>query len=259
MALPEPHFGWEDIPLAYPADTNPLPMAWGELEQPFAVNVGNPHLVFFVPDAREMPLERPRAANRKRSRLPRADQRQCRDDRRRSAETADVRAWGRRDPGLRDWRLRQRGRGDRHKTRHIAGQGRHDRRQPHHRLGARASRSACAAARPMCSRANSTWTRWHERRDDQPRLPVELRRKRDAWPGSRPTARNGWSSTAAPSPTRPSANRARRSAALTGNGPARKSSSPAARSNSTTLPLLRCPEVERAIGNREQAQRLRGK
>ena len=33
-------------------DTNPLPMAWDELEQPMAVNVGNPHLVFFVDDAR---------------------------------------------------------------------------------------------------------------------------------------------------------------------------------------------------------------
>ena len=38
-------------------DTAALPMAWGGLEQPFAVNVGNPHLVFFVPDAREVELE----------------------------------------------------------------------------------------------------------------------------------------------------------------------------------------------------------
>ena len=57
VVLPEPRFGWEEIPLAYPADTNPLPMAWDELEQPFAVNVGNPHLVFFVPDAGEVPLD----------------------------------------------------------------------------------------------------------------------------------------------------------------------------------------------------------
>ena len=34
-----------------------LPMAWDSLDHPFAVNVGNPHLVFFVPDAREVPLE----------------------------------------------------------------------------------------------------------------------------------------------------------------------------------------------------------
>jgi diaminopimelate epimerase len=32
-------------------------MAWDDLEQPFAVNVGNPHLVFFVPDAAQVPLD----------------------------------------------------------------------------------------------------------------------------------------------------------------------------------------------------------
>jgi diaminopimelate epimerase len=37
-------------------DTSSLPMAWDELDHPFAVNVGNPHLIFFVPDAREVPL-----------------------------------------------------------------------------------------------------------------------------------------------------------------------------------------------------------
>ena len=57
IALPEPRFGWDEIPLAYPMDTSALPMAWDELDQPFAVNVGNPHLVFFVPDAREVPLQ----------------------------------------------------------------------------------------------------------------------------------------------------------------------------------------------------------
>jgi diaminopimelate epimerase len=58
VTLPEPRFGWDEIPLAYPMDTSALPMAWDELDHPFAVNVGNPHLVFFVPDAREVPLER---------------------------------------------------------------------------------------------------------------------------------------------------------------------------------------------------------
>ena len=57
VALPEPKFGWKDIPIAYPTDTNPLPMAWDELQNPVAVNVGNPHIVFFVPDARETPLD----------------------------------------------------------------------------------------------------------------------------------------------------------------------------------------------------------
>ncbi len=56
ILLPEPRFNWNEIPLAYAMDTASLPMAWGELDNPFAVNVGNPHLVFFVPDAREVPL-----------------------------------------------------------------------------------------------------------------------------------------------------------------------------------------------------------
>jgi diaminopimelate epimerase len=57
VSLPEPRFGWDEIPLAYPMDTSALPMAWDGLENPMAVNVGNPHLVFFVPDAREVPLD----------------------------------------------------------------------------------------------------------------------------------------------------------------------------------------------------------
>ncbi|HEX8528360.1 diaminopimelate epimerase [Allosphingosinicella sp.] len=46
-----PRFGWDEIPLAYPMDTSAMPVGWEELEQPFAVNVGNPHIVFFVEDA----------------------------------------------------------------------------------------------------------------------------------------------------------------------------------------------------------------
>lgn len=57
VTLAEPKFGWDQIPLAYPMDTNALPMAWDGLEHPMALNVGNPHLVFFVPDAREVPLQ----------------------------------------------------------------------------------------------------------------------------------------------------------------------------------------------------------
>jgi len=56
VTLPEPSFAWTDIPIAYATDTNPLPMAWDEFENPVAVNVGNPHVVFFVPDARAVPL-----------------------------------------------------------------------------------------------------------------------------------------------------------------------------------------------------------
>jgi len=57
VSLPEPRFAWDEIPLAYPMDTAALPMAWDGLEHPMALNVGNPHLVFFVPDAREVPLD----------------------------------------------------------------------------------------------------------------------------------------------------------------------------------------------------------
>jgi diaminopimelate epimerase len=57
VALGEPRFAWDEIPMAYPMDTAALPMAWDGLEAPFAVNVGNPHLIFFVPDARAVPLE----------------------------------------------------------------------------------------------------------------------------------------------------------------------------------------------------------
>jgi diaminopimelate epimerase len=48
VTLPPPSFAWDDIPLAYPMDTAHLPMAWGPLEHPTALSVGNPHLVFFV-------------------------------------------------------------------------------------------------------------------------------------------------------------------------------------------------------------------
>ena len=56
VSLREPRFAWDEIPLAYAMDTTALPLAWGPLEHPMALNVGNPHLVFFVPDAREVDL-----------------------------------------------------------------------------------------------------------------------------------------------------------------------------------------------------------
>jgi diaminopimelate epimerase len=57
VSIGEPHFDWEAIPLAYPMDTAALPMAWDTLAQPMALNVGNPPLVFFVADARDVPLD----------------------------------------------------------------------------------------------------------------------------------------------------------------------------------------------------------
>jgi diaminopimelate epimerase len=50
IEMGEPRFGWDEIPLAYPLDTGALPVSWGALGTPFAVNVGNPHVVFFVAD-----------------------------------------------------------------------------------------------------------------------------------------------------------------------------------------------------------------
>ena len=46
----EPRLDWDEIPLSYPMDTLRMPVGWDELERPSAVNVGNPHVVFFVPD-----------------------------------------------------------------------------------------------------------------------------------------------------------------------------------------------------------------
>jgi len=52
----EPRFGWNEIPLAYAVDTGAMPVAWDGLEAPMAVNVGNPHAVFFVADVERVPL-----------------------------------------------------------------------------------------------------------------------------------------------------------------------------------------------------------
>jgi diaminopimelate epimerase len=57
VAIGEPRFNWNEIPLAYAMDTSALPMAWDGLEHPIALNVGNPHLVFFVGDLDKVPIE----------------------------------------------------------------------------------------------------------------------------------------------------------------------------------------------------------
>lgn len=56
--LGAPRFAPEEIPLAYAMDTSKMPVGWKELTDPFAVNVGNPHLVFFVPDEAAIDLGR---------------------------------------------------------------------------------------------------------------------------------------------------------------------------------------------------------
>jgi diaminopimelate epimerase len=57
VAIGEPRFMWDEIPISYPIDTAALPLAWDGLERPQAVNVGNPHLIFFVDDLNSVGLE----------------------------------------------------------------------------------------------------------------------------------------------------------------------------------------------------------
>ena len=47
---------WDEIPLAEAHDTLSLPISVGGLETPVGVSMGNPHAVFFVPDAEAIAL-----------------------------------------------------------------------------------------------------------------------------------------------------------------------------------------------------------
>ena len=47
---------WSDIPLAEPRDTLHLDISNGSLMDPVAVNIGNPHMVFFVEDVETIDL-----------------------------------------------------------------------------------------------------------------------------------------------------------------------------------------------------------
>jgi diaminopimelate epimerase len=54
-----PRFDWDVVPLAYAMDTAALPLAWDGLEPlapPMALSVGNPHVIFFVPDTDALDL-----------------------------------------------------------------------------------------------------------------------------------------------------------------------------------------------------------
>ncbi|MCR2833439.1 diaminopimelate epimerase [Parerythrobacter lacustris] len=53
-----PRFDWDAIPLDQPLDTMHMPVGWEALEAPDAVNVGNPHVVFFVDDEHTVELDR---------------------------------------------------------------------------------------------------------------------------------------------------------------------------------------------------------
>ena len=58
----EPRLGWQDIPLARPMDTAAMDYAAEaaglRIETPGAVNMGNPHAVFFVREVESLPVAR---------------------------------------------------------------------------------------------------------------------------------------------------------------------------------------------------------
>ena len=56
VSMGVPRFGWEDIPLAYAVETAAMPVGYGPLEHPMAVNIGNPHAIFFVDDVNAVDL-----------------------------------------------------------------------------------------------------------------------------------------------------------------------------------------------------------
>ena len=58
ISLPTPRFEWDEVPLSYPMDTARLPLGWGPLDHPMALRMGNPHVVFFVPDETKVNIER---------------------------------------------------------------------------------------------------------------------------------------------------------------------------------------------------------
>lgn len=53
-----PRFDWDAIPLAYGMDTLAMPVSWEDLPIPAAVNVGNPHVVFFCDELGQVDIER---------------------------------------------------------------------------------------------------------------------------------------------------------------------------------------------------------
>jgi len=56
MGLPKVQ--WQEIPLSQAEDTLHVTMSAGPLSDPVAVNMGNPHMVFFVDDADSVDLEK---------------------------------------------------------------------------------------------------------------------------------------------------------------------------------------------------------
>ncbi|AIT79284.1 diaminopimelate epimerase [Novosphingobium pentaromativorans] len=58
VEMGKPRFDWDRIPLAYAMDTHSMPVGWDELTDPIAVNVGNPHVIFFVADPYAVEMDR---------------------------------------------------------------------------------------------------------------------------------------------------------------------------------------------------------
>jgi len=56
MDMGMPRLGWKEIPLKEKKDTLNLRIGKGGLKNPVAVNIGNPHMVFFVSDSDAVPL-----------------------------------------------------------------------------------------------------------------------------------------------------------------------------------------------------------
>ena len=107
-----PRFGWDEIPLARPMDTLALELARGPLSRPVALNIGNPHAVFFVDDAEAVPLAELGPAARDRSPVPRARQHRGRRGAGPAHDpAARLGARRRAHPGLRQRRLRRPGGG----------------------------------------------------------------------------------------------------------------------------------------------------
>ena len=48
---------WQEIPLIHEMDSSSIDIAIDNIKNPFAVNVGNPHLVFFVEDLTQIEIE----------------------------------------------------------------------------------------------------------------------------------------------------------------------------------------------------------
>ena len=103
----EPRFAWEAIPLA-DAMTRRMPVGWSGLEAPAAVNVGNPHIVFFVDNADAVDLGLIGPEIETRPTVPRAGQRQCRPSMTAISHAADVGTRRGPHPRMRHRRVRHR-------------------------------------------------------------------------------------------------------------------------------------------------------